>query len=114
MHRSSGGRGCINGLLHGVEGLASGTQLRDVALPGRLALSGRDRALLLWMGLLGLWVGSVWLSGGFDSQYFPRFQAGFFSPGTAAGCLALLLLALTPVILNTWEARTWTRLHSGN
>ena len=85
---------------------------RGYGLPGRTAyhpytLSGRDRGLLLWLSLCGLYLICGWQTGCFYWRYFPMLLWGTVSPLTVTFYLCYLALCLTPVFLNRREERLW-------
>ncbi len=75
-------------------------------------LDDRDRYLMIWLIFCGLYITSGWMSGGLYFRYFPTVKWGTSSPFELSFFLCYLALCLTPVILNFWEARKWTRLRS--
>lgn len=97
---------------------ADSMKSRGYGLPGRTAFSiyrfdSRDKGMLLWLCLCGLYVAAGWLTGGMTWRYSPVLQGPPLSPLTVSFQLAYLALCLTPVILNRWEDRIWKPLPSG-
>lgn len=96
---------------------ADSMKSRGYGLPGRTAFSiycldGRDRGLLVWLCLCGLFLGSVWLLGGLDWRYYPKLKGAPFTVLMSSAWLTYLALCLTPVILQWREERTWNSLKS--
>ena len=90
---------------------------RGYGLPGRTAFSlyrldSRDRVLLLWLLLCGLYIGSGWIAGGFTWQYYPTVGGALAAPFPLSLQLTYLALCMTPVILFGKEVRTWNCLPS--
>lgn len=97
---------------------ADSMKSRGWGLPGRTAytvyrLTDRDRGLLLWLGLAGVFLLSCAASGAMDWRYYPTVRGSLTGVLPVSGQIVYLALCLTPVILNGWEAVQWKRLHSG-
>ena len=97
---------------------ADSMKSRGWGLPGRTAytvyrLTDRDRGLLLWLGLAGVFLLSCAASGAMDWRYYPTVRGGLTGVLPVSGQIVYLALCLTPVILNGWEAVQWKRLRSG-
>lgn len=97
---------------------ADSMKSRGYGLPGRTAFSiyrfdDRDRAALVWMVGLGLFLSTMWAAGGLSCRYFPTVQIAPADAWSLAGLLAYLLLCTTPLILDRREDRKWNRLRSG-
>ena len=97
---------------------ADSKKSRGWGLPGRTAytvyrLTDRDRGLLLWLGLAGVFLLSCAASGAMDWRYYPTVRGSLTGVLPVSGQIVYLALCLTPVILNGWEAVQWKRLHSG-
>ena len=97
---------------------ADSMKSRGWGLPGRTAytvyrLTDRDRGLLLWLGLAGVFLLSCAASGAMDWRYYPTVRGSLTGVLPVSGQIVYLALCLTPVILNGWEAGQWKRLHSG-
>lgn len=97
---------------------ADSMKSRGWGLPGRTAytvyrLTDRDRGLLLWLGLAGVFLLSCAASGAMDWRYYPTVRSSLTGVLPVSGQIVYLALCLTPVILNGWEAVQWKRLHSG-
>ena len=93
---------------------ADSMKSRGYGLPGRTAFSiyrfdKRDKALLVWLLVLGGYILVGWLTGAMAWQYAPILQGavGLF-PMTFQ--LAYLALCLTPIILNRKEDHGWNAL----
>ena len=90
---------------------ADSMRARGYGLPGRTSFSifrfdPRDRWMLLWLLGCGGVVGFGWAAGAFFWRYYPTVR-GSFGPATWICAAAELLLALTPWIVDRWEARRW-------
>ena len=97
---------------------ADSMKSRGWGLPGRTAytvyrLTDRDRGLLLWLGLAGVFLLSCAASGAMDWRYYPTVRGSLTGVLPVSGQIVYLALCMTPVILNGWEAVQWKRLHSG-
>lgn len=97
---------------------ADSMKSRGWGLPGRTAytvyrLTDRDRGLLLWLGLAGVFLLSCAASGAMDWRYYPTVRGSLTGVLPVSGQIVYLALCLTPVILNGWETVQWKRLHSG-
>ena len=97
---------------------ADSMKSRGWGLPGRTAytvyrLTDRDRGLLLWLGLAGVFLLSCAASGAMDWRYYPTVRGSLTGVLPVSGQIVYLALCLTPVILNGWEAVQWKRLRSG-
>lgn len=97
---------------------ADSMKSRGWGLPGRTAytvyrLTDRDRGLLLWLGLAGVFLLSCAASGAMDWRYYPTVRGSLTGVLPVSAQIVYLVLCLTPVILNGWEAVQWKRLHSG-
>ena len=97
---------------------ADSMKSRGWGLPGRTAytvyrLTDRDRGLLLWLGLAGVFLLSCAASGAMDWRYYPTVRGSLTGVLPVSGQIVYLALCLTPVILNGWEAVHWNRLRSG-
>ena len=97
---------------------ADSMKSRGWGLPGRTAytvyrMTDRDRGLLLWLGLAGVFLLSCAASGAMDWRYYPTVRGSLTGVLPVSGQIVYLALCLTPVILNGWEAVQWERLHSG-
>jgi energy-coupling factor transport system permease protein len=87
---------------------------RGYGLPGRTAFSiyrfdKRDRAILLWLLVLGGYILVGWLTGNMAWQYVLVIQ-GAVGAFPVTFQLAYLALCLTPIILNRKEDRMWRHL----
>ena len=89
---------------------------RGYGLPGRTAFSiyrfdQRDKVLLIWLLALGGYILAGWLTGAMAWQYTPMIRGamGLFPMTFQLACLAL---ALTPILLNKKEERTWNQLQT--
>lgn len=96
---------------------ADSMKSRGYGLPGRTAFSiyrldDRDKGLLLWFGICGLYLGSGWLLGGLGWRYYPNLKGVPVTPLTVSFWFVYLALCLTPVILQWKEERTWNCLQS--
>ena len=96
---------------------ADSMKSRGYGLPGRTAFSiyrldSRDKGLLVWFGICGLYLGSGWLSGGVKWRYYPALAGAPVTPWTVSLWLVYLALCLTPAILQWREERTWNCLRS--
>lgn len=97
---------------------ADSMKSRGWGLPGRTAytvyrLTDRDRGLLLWLGLAGVFLLSCAASGAMDWRYYPTVRGSLTGVLPVSAQIVYLALCMTPVILNGWEAVQWKRLHSG-
>lgn len=86
---------------------------RGYGLPGRTAFSlyrleQRDRLVLCWLLLCGMYLAYGWAAGYLGWHYYP-LVGGAFSPSFH---LVHLSLCLSPIILNRKEDRQWTHLRS--
>lgn len=93
---------------------ADSMKSRGYGLPGRTAFSiyrfdKRDKAILLWLLVLGGYILAGWFTGNMAWQYTPIIQ-GAVGVFAMTFQLAYLALALTPVLLQRKEDRTWKRL----
>lgn len=89
---------------------------RGYGLPGRTAFSiyrldARDKALLLWLGLCGMYLTWGWAAGALSWRWYPSVKAAPLTPFTASFFLIFLALCLTPVILDRREEAAWTLLN---
>lgn len=96
---------------------ADSMKSRGYGLPGRTAfaiyrLDDRDRGMLVWLGLCGLYLGSGWLLGGLGWRYYPNLKGAPVTPRTVSFWVVYLALCLTPVMLQWKEGRTWRSLQS--
>jgi len=96
---------------------ADSMKSRGYGLPGRTAFSiyrldDRDKGLLVWLWLCGLYLGSGWLLGGLGWRYYPNLKGAPITPLTVSFWIIYLALCLTPVILQWKEERTWNCLQS--
>ena len=96
---------------------ADSMKSRGYGLPDRTAFSiyrldDRDRGLLVWLSVCGFYLGSGWLLGALDWQYYPTLKGAAITPLTVSFWIIYLALCLTPVILQWKEERTWNCLQS--
>lgn len=94
-------------LEHGI-GTADSMKARGYGLPGRTAYhpfvwDDRDRALVLWFGLGGCFVGLGGLAGGLQWHWYPFAHGAPLTPLTVLFFLIYTLLCATPLMLNAWE-----------
>lgn len=97
---------------------ADSMKARGYGLPGRTAFSiyrleGRDRFLLRWLALCGVYVFLGWSRGAFDFRYYPAVHAAELSAFSLSFYLAYFALCLTPLVLDGMEERKWKQLRSG-
>lgn len=95
--------------------VADSMKSRGYGLPGRTAFSiyhfdGRDRALTAWLLFCGLYVGSGWLAGGLEWNYFPIMKGVLTGAFPVSFQLVYLGLCLTPVLLGLHEDRVWAKM----
>ncbi len=88
---------------------------RGYGLPGRTAFSiyrldGRDKALLLWLGLCGLYLALGWGAGAFSWRWYPSVKAAPLTPLTASFFLVFPALCMTPLFLDRREDAAWKSL----
>lgn len=89
---------------------------RGYGLPGRTSYAAyrlyrRDKGLLLWLALSGAAMVGGWAAGCLKYIYYPAVS-GTWGRATG-GLLALqLVLSLTPLLLEGWEALQWKRRNS--
>lgn len=90
---------------------ASSMKARGYGLPHPTSFSphqitGRDKALLLWLGFWSPLMVMAWVMGGFSARYWPTlsFQQNIW---TVLGLLAYTALGLAPSLLEGKEAWTW-------
>ena len=96
---------------------ADSMKSRGYGLPGRTAYSiyrfdDRDRGLLLWIAVCGLYLICGWRAKAFTFVYYPGIRYTPVTPLTFSFYLAYLLLCLTPVILDCREDMIWKKLRS--
>ena len=96
---------------------ADSMKSRGYGLPNRTAFSiyrldDRDRGLLVRLSVCGFYLGSGWLLGALDWQYYPTLKGAAITPLTVSFWIVYLALCLTPVILQWKEERTWNCLQS--
>ena len=97
---------------------ADSMKSRGYGLPGRTAyslfrLDGRDKGLLLWMGLTGGLMLTGWIAGGFAFQYDPALKGAAFTPLSVLWFLSIPALGLTPLWLERKEEGLWKSSSSG-
>lgn len=90
---------------------------RGYGLPGRTAFSiyrldDRDKGLLVWLSIFGLYLCSGWLLGGLGWRYYPNLKGAPVTPLTVSFWCVYLALCLAPVMLQWREERTWNCLQS--
>ena len=95
---------------------ADSMKSRGYGLPGRTAFSlyrfsRRDRRLLLWLAVCGLYITLGWALGGVRWRYYPTVR-GTLTPYSLSILLVYLLLCLTPVLLQRKEERAWSFIAS--
>lgn len=96
---------------------ADSMKSRGYGLPGRTAYSiyrfdDRDKGLLIWIILCGLYICMGWKVRAMYFIYYPGISGTPLTAFTFSFYLAYLLLCLTPVIVDALEDRTWKRLRS--
>lgn len=100
-------------LEHAIE-TADSMKSRGYGLPGRTAFSlyrleQRDRLVLCWLLLCGMYLAYGWAAGYLEWHYYP-LVGGTCSPSFY---LVHLALDLTPILVNGKEDRQWTRSRFG-
>lgn len=103
-------------LEHAVE-TADAMRARGYGLPGRTAyalyrLDGRDRAVLVWLAVCGLYLACGAAAGALSWRWYPMLGGPALSPLTASFPLVYLLLCAGPLILERREVRLWRRSRS--
>lgn len=104
-------------LEHAVE-TADSMHSRGYGLRGRTAFSvyrftARDKAVLLWIALCGIYVLLGAVSGCLYWSCYPTVKGAVLTPYSASVYCVYFALCLTPVILNGKEALAWKRLRFG-
>ena len=94
---------------------ADSMKSRGYGLPGRTAFSiyrfdDRDKGALLWLLACGGYVAAGWIVQGFSWKYYPLISGAPVTAFTVSFQLAYLALCLTPVILNVYVDRVWSRM----
>ena len=102
---------------HGMD-TADSMKSRGYGLPGRTAytryrLTDRDRGLLLWMGLVAVFLCSCAVSGAMEWRYYPTLGGNLTGILPVGAQILYLLFCLTPVGLHGWEAYRWKHIYSG-
>lgn len=100
--------GCINRALDSSMSTAESMKSRGFGLPGRTSytnyrLDRRDKILLIWLGLSGMFVLSGYFCGGIYWRSYPTVKFSEFGSFTAAFMLVFALLALTPTLTGISE-----------
>lgn len=95
---------------------ADSMKSRGYGLPGRTAFSiyrfdDRDKGALLWLLACGGYIAAGWIVQGFSWKYYPLISGVPVTAFTVSFQLAYLALCLTPVILNVYEDRVWSRMN---
>lgn len=90
---------------------------RGYGLPGRTAFSlyrfdRRDRAVLLWLLVLGGVLLLLSLLGAAYVRYYPTFRCAPLSLRSGCAFFAYALLCATPFVIDRREDRKWKRLRS--
>lgn len=91
---------------------------RGYGLPGRSAFSiyrfdRRDRNLLIFMLVCGIYVYVGYFTGGLFWEYYPSLMGSFTGPYTISIYAIWFILTSSPIILNLLEDRKWRALKSG-
>lgn len=97
---------------------ADSMKSRGYGLKGRTAFSiyrfdERDKNILTWIVLCGLYVACGAVAGVFDWRYFPNIAGFPVSPFTASFHAVYLMMCLTPAFINETEVRRWKNIQSG-
>ena len=103
-------------LEHAIE-TADSMHSRGYGLHGRTAFSiyrftSRDKAVLLWFVLCGIYVAVGTVSGYLDWRCYPTIEGAALTQYSASVYCVYFALCLTPMLLNGKEALAWKRLQS--
>jgi energy-coupling factor transport system permease protein len=96
---------------------ADSMKSRGYGLPGRTAFSiyrfdKRDRTVLLFLLICGVYIIAGAVLGGLKWRYYPSMKGVAFGAFPVSLYISYLALCIAPVVINTMEDRIWTALQS--